>query len=167
MSYKSMARLAAAAVIITQLLTAGGGGLSSKQKTVASEALAALRKVHAATEVGVSYQQYGTLVIDAKAKVNDANAVLPDGEMKTRLNAAMDAYTDANQAWGAKVSSSSLKPDTEPGATLMRKYDLKPSSMSAGNRIFAEWLDPDKAMQAAWGAAGGHLLIAQKLLDGQ
>lgn len=167
MSYKSTGRLVAATVIITQLLIACGG-LSSKQKTAASEAVAALRKIHAATEVGVNYQQYGMLVIDAKDKVNNANSVLPEGELKTRLNAAVDAYTDANQAWGTKVSSSiGLKPDTEPGATLMRKYNLKPHSMSSGNKLLAEWIDPDETMQAAWGAAATHLLAVQKLLDQQ
>jgi hypothetical protein len=142
-------------------------GLSSKQKTAAGEAVAALRKIHAATEVGVNYQQYGMLVIDAKDKVNNANAVLPDGEMKSRLNAAIDAYTDASQAWGIKVSGNNLlKPDTEPGVTLMRKYNLKTQSLKVGSRDLL-WLDADETRQAAWGAAWGHLLVAQKLLEGQ
>src|SRR5438046_598475 len=110
MKYKS--RVLLAAVIVAQLVAACGG-LSSKQKTAASEAVAALRKVHAATQVGVNYQQYGMLVIEAKDKVNNANATLPDGDLKNKLNAAMEAYTDAGQAWGAKVSNLSLKPDSE------------------------------------------------------
>lgn len=166
MNYKSMVRMTAVAVIFTQLLTACGG-LSSKQKTAAGEAVAALRKIHAATEVGVNYQQYGMLLVEAKSKVNDANAALPDGELKNKLNAAMEAYADAGQAWGVKVSDRLLKPDTEPGATLMRKYDLRTNSIRAGSSKPDLWLDPDDAMQAAWGAGMGHLLLAQKQLEGQ
>jgi hypothetical protein len=48
----------------------------------------------------VSYQQYGPLVVDAKAEVNEALASLPSSELKSQLNAAMDAYADAGTAWG-------------------------------------------------------------------
>ncbi|OLE52247.1 MAG: hypothetical protein AUG51_19025 [Acidobacteria bacterium 13_1_20CM_3_53_8] len=163
MNYKSMARLTAVAVIFMQLLIACGG-LSSKQKTAAGDALKALRKIEAATQVGVNYQQYGQLVIDAKAQVNEASSALPDGELKKELNATMEAYADAGQAWSTKVSSFPLKPDTEPGATLMRKYNLKTHSFKAGSTELV-WLSEDDARQAAWGAAAAHLLAAQKLLD--
>jgi hypothetical protein len=152
-----------AAVIFTQLLAACGG-LSGKQDTAAREAVAALRKIEAAVQVGVSYQQYGPLLVEAKSKVNDANAVLPEGELKQKLNAAMDAYADANQIWGIKISGPNLLPDREPGATLMRKYNLKTHTI---NSVALTYIDPNEAMQAAWGTALGHLLIAQKLLDEQ
>ncbi len=40
------------------------------------------KEMYAQPSVGVNYQQYGSLVIDAKASVNEASAVLPDGELK-------------------------------------------------------------------------------------
>lgn len=145
------------------------GGLSSKQRTAASEAVAALRKLHAATEVGVNYQQYGILVIEAKDKVNNANAVLPDGELKQRLNAAMDAYTDAGKAWAAKITTGDmLTPNTEPGATFVSKYGLQPRKLWPNDpKSTVMYLSEDEAMQAAWGAAMGHLLLAQKQLEEQ
>lgn len=165
MNYKSMTQITAVAVIFMQVLIACGG-LSSKQRTAVSEAVAALRKVHAATEVGVNYQQYGMLVIEAKDKVNNANAALPDGELKNRLNAAMDAYADAGQVWGIKISGPNLQPDKEPGATLMRKYDLKPQTIDRVSPPLVV-IYPDDAMQTMWGAGMGHLLMAQKQLEGQ
>lgn len=165
MRRKNMMLLTTVAIICTQLLIACGG-LSSKQKTATSEAVAALRKIHAATEVGVNYQQYGLLVIEAKHKVNNANAVLPDGELKNRFNAAMDAYTDAAQVWGIKISGPNLQPDREPGKTLMRKYDLKPQTIDRVSPPLIV-IYPDDAMQAMWGAAMGHLLLAQKQLEEQ
>ena len=165
MNYKSMRQMTAVVVIFTQLLVACGG-LSSKQKTAADNALKSLKKIEAATQVGVNYQQYGQLVIDAKAQVNEAASVLPDRDLKKELNATMEAYTDASQAWSTKVSSLSLKPDTEPGATLMRRYNLKTHSFKAGSTELV-WLSEDEARQAAWSAAAEHLLTAQKLLDHQ
>lgn len=160
MNYKSMVQLTAIVVILTQLLTA----CSDKQQAAAGEAIASLRKIEAAIQVGVSYQQYGILLIDAKSKVNDANAVLPDGELKNKLNAAMDAYVEAGQVWGIKINGPNLLPDREPGATLMRKYSLKPHTVSS---LSLTYIDPDEAMQAAWGTAMGHLLLAQKQLEEQ
>ena len=65
----------------------------SKETT---EAVAALQKFQAATQVGVNYQTYGQLLIEAKAKVNDAMKSLPDGELKTEISGAMDSYADAD-----------------------------------------------------------------------
>ena len=120
--------------MIAQLLTACGG-LSSKQKVAAQDAIAALKKIEAATQVGVNYQQYGMLLIEAKDKVNNANAALPASELKRELNAAIDAYADAGQVWSAKISDRNLKPDTEPGATLIRKYNLKTNSIRIGRAL--------------------------------
>jgi hypothetical protein len=157
------AGLVTAAVIFTPLLIACGS-LSGKQDTAAREAVAALRKIEVAVQVGVSYQQYGPLLIEAKSKVNEANTVLPEGELKNRLNSAMDAYVDAGQVWALKVGGTNLLPEREPGATLMRKYNLKTQTISS---VSLTYIDPDEAMQAMWGAALGHLLIAQKVLDEQ
>lgn len=164
MKHHSKSLLAAVAVV----LVVACGGLSSKQKAAAGEAVAALRKLHAATEVGVNYQQYGMLVIEAKDKVNNANAALPDGELENRLNAAMDAYAYAGKAWQAKISSDMLTPNTEPGATFVGTYGLKPRKLWPDDpKSTVMYLDKDEAMQAAWGAAMGHLLLAQKQLEGQ
>lgn len=163
MRYNRATVLTASAIMLVQLMTACSGA-SSKQKTAAREAIATLRKIEAAVQVGSNYQQYGMLLIEAKSKVNDANAVLPEGELKQRLNNAMDAYADAGQVWGMKISGPNLLPNREPGASFMRKYNLKTKTISAASLTY---LDNDEAMQTMWGAALGHLLIAQKLLDEQ
>lgn len=80
------------AILIVMLLSSACSG-------TATSALTALKKIQAATEVGVSYQQYSQLVVDAKAAVNDATSNLPDGELKAELQAAMEAYVDAGEGW--------------------------------------------------------------------
>src|SRR5215213_5897598 len=96
------ARLSIISITIFSLLAACGG-LSSKQKAAAANALKALQKLNAATEIGVNYQSYQLLLIEAKTQVNEAESVLSDGELKSELSAAMDAYADAGDAWGAFI----------------------------------------------------------------
>lgn len=74
--------------------------LTVSQKAAALAAIKALSKLQAATEVGVSYVDYGTRLIDAKADVTDSLANLADGQLKQKLSLAMDAYVDAHTAWG-------------------------------------------------------------------
>jgi hypothetical protein len=144
------------ALTVLSLLSACGG-LSEKQKTTASDALKALRRMSAATEVGVNYQQYGQLAIEAKSQVNEAAAVLPDGALKTELNAAMDAYADAGQAWSVFVRDSYLDNQSEPGKTLAKKY---PIDISTGHPVAQR----RPVLSTIWGAAKTHVDRAAKLL---
>ena len=128
-----------------------------------------------ATQVGVNYQQYGMLVIEAKDKVNTAHAMLPEGQLKTELDAAMDAYTDAAQAWSIKFRefSTYLYAGEEPGKTLIPKYALKTfehkrSVLNAsGNiiRIDDQASLPDAALPLIWAAANMHVDRASSLLN--
>src|SRR2546423_13984968 len=77
-------------------------GLSTEQETAARDALKALRKLDASLQVGTSYAQFTQLVVEAQAQVNEARAVLPKGELRRELTAAMEAYADAKTTWGYK-----------------------------------------------------------------
>jgi hypothetical protein len=147
-------------IVAANFLTACGG-LSSKQQASADEAMKALRKLGAATQVGVNYQQYGSLVIDAQAQVNDALAVLPEGELKKEMNAAMEAYADAGQVWSKKIADRGIYSDSEPGMTLIPKYSLRTEKAYSGSMR----ADPDDALQTIWGAARRHLDKASSLLQ--
>jgi len=116
------ARMAAA--FSAGLMIVACGGLSAKQQSAADEALKALRKIEAATQVGVSYQQYGQLVIDAKAQVNEATAILPEGELKKELETATDAYSDAGRVWSAAIARE-LFPGDEVSKYLKSKYNIE------------------------------------------
>src|SRR4051794_39931011 len=85
-------------------------------------ALAALRKIDAATQVGTQFQQYNALVIDAKTQVNSLD--LSDGELKQEINAAMQAYADANTVWAAQVSGNTIYTSNEEGKRLKQQYGL-------------------------------------------
>jgi hypothetical protein len=144
------------------ILLVACGGLSSKQRSAAEEAIKSLRKISASTQVGVNYQQYGVLVIDAQAQVNEALAVLPDGELKNEMNATMESYSDSLQVWGAKIKSGTGEIHTElnPGTVIIPKYSL-PTTDSG---MLGKSIKGDQALQIIWGVANKHLDRASILL---
>jgi len=147
-------------IMIVGLLMACGP--SYKQDPVVNDAYKALMKIDAATQVGVNFQQYGQLLIDAKAKVNEAVTKLPDGELKTELNSAMEAYYDAGQIWSNKIQGMMILLDYEPGKTLIPKYSLRTKKEIGGQRLET---NPDEAMQVIWKAAKNHINRLTSLLQ--
>lgn len=139
-------------------------GLSSKQLEAGDVALKALRKTASATEVGITYQQYGDLLIETKTAVNEALLILPEGELKRSLAAAMDAYADAREAWRIKIDGKQLDASEPPGKALIPKYSLATQHLSSGAMVVGNHADPDKAIQIIWAAAGQELARAMTLL---
>lgn len=139
-------------------------GLSSRQLEAGDAALKALRKTASATEVGITYQQYGDLLVETKAAVNEALLVLPEGELRKRLAAAMDAYADARDVWRVKLDGKQLDASEPPGKTLIPKYSLAAQRLSSGATVTGTHADPDLAMQIIWHAAGKELAGAMTLL---
>lgn len=138
-------------IIALVLLT----GCNSKQKEATAKAVESLKKVQAGTQVGVNYSNYGQLLIDAKAKVNEASTLLPNGKLKDELNATMDAYQDAGQVWNEKIQQHDLYSGFGIGQGLIEKYSIpttdaayKPAGLTASS---------DLAMQVIWMAADTHL----------
>ena len=100
-------------------------GLTDAQKSAASTALKSLRKLGAATEIGVSAPDYQNRLIDAKADVNEALRNLPDGKLKINIDDAMQAYVDASTFWNESLQGKSrqgiLKGASGP---ILAKYKL-------------------------------------------
>lgn len=143
------------------LAACGGGGLSSEQRSAANDALKALRKVEAATQVGVNYQQFGQLAIEAKAAVNQAVTALPDGEVKSEIVAAMEAYADAGDAWGATINDK-LTSSSKLASDLKQKYDFDYQKVNAA--LSKEDLK-SLLLSTIWEAAKNRLNKATSLLD--
>lgn len=120
----------------------------------ARKAYTALRKLADAAQLGLPYGQYGNLLIETKAAVGEAMATIPEGTLKTYLAQAMDAYTDAGQAWSAMQTKGILLIAVEPAATLMNKYSLRPDVNQLGQ---ANHLRLDTTLSTIWAAAGNHL----------
>jgi predicted small secreted protein len=130
---------------------------NSASHAAAKDALQALRKIEAATQAGVSYMNYQPLVIDAQAKVNEASAKLPDGELKKELSTAMEAYVDAGRAWSKFANDDYLSRNSELGKSLAAKY---PIDISTENPA----VQRSPVLSTIWEVAKSHVDKASKLL---
>lgn len=139
------------------------------------DAVAALKKIQAGTQVGVSYEQYGQLLVEAKAKTNEAVRSLPEGSLKTELTGAMDAYADAATVWNLKITNNSLSDRGFHG--LIAKYHIPVSTSKIALRPQPDGslksvdvgggpaiANPDEALKIIWLRADTHLEQISKLV---
>jgi hypothetical protein len=132
--------------------------LTDKQKAAATDAIKALGKIEAAVQVGVNFQHYGQLVIDAKAVVNEAKRTLPAGQMLTNLTEAMDAYKDASTVWNFKIRWDLALGKKLGHGEIIERYKLPLNENDEANT--------EIAMQLIW-AVGAQKLAAARALQEQ
>ncbi len=149
--------------IIFVLTSCGESKEKTEQKNAANNALKALRKLTAATEVGVSPIQYQQMLIDMRAEVNETLSVLPNGELKTEISAAADAYKDASTIWQASIVAKqnnltlSILLDSyrlDDGKTIPEKYGKS-----------GDYYSEDAATSTIWKVAKEHVIRASKLIE--
>jgi hypothetical protein len=132
---------------------------ASRDAPLISEAFKALRKVKAATEVGINMGDYGKLVVDAKAAVNEVTDQITDMGLKMEVETAMQAYAD-----GLTVYNLFQK---EKG-DLLFIGESNPQAKQLNNmyRFMRErngFVERQQALTAIWHVASIHLRCAQDL----
>lgn len=134
------------------------------QRTAAKAALKALRKLAAATEVGVTKQVYGERLIDAKVDVSENLQELPAGALKTEIQTAMDAYADAASIWDDSFQYQywAVLFVGTPGE-IIKKYSIPVSTSEGDLREITEG-DRIIILSTIWGAAKEHMNKATILL---
>lgn len=123
------------------------------------------------------------MVADAQAKVNKATSLLPDGEIKTELNAAVDAYEDAKWAWEISRQAPAPAFGNRDSFVVAAEYQdikslifdrrngtkarelLKKYSVTSGNESVTDLIliSTNDLLQAAWRAAHSHAERAKTL----
>src|SRR5215475_15516272 len=134
------------------------------------KAYAALRKLDEAAKIKLPAGQYGDLLIDAKTTIDEALMDISDYSLKSAITRTLEAYYDAGHALGpaqpyeprrtpptrgsARVINERIPVKSEPGATLMRKYQIKPE---VDRLAQADHLKLDEALKAIWAVASARL----------
>ena len=107
----------------------------------------------------MTYEQYSTRVIDAKAKVNAASEKLgDDDQLKEDLNATMNCYADGVTIWQMKLHNQKIYITGEPGSSLTAKYLAGSEDLSTDG--INKWANPDALLQSALAAGDSHLAKA-------
>lgn len=128
-----------------------------KEQESIQEALKSLRKLSAATEVGVSFADYGRRLIDVKSEVAEYLSNISDGYTKDEINAAMQAYADTATAWNEMIRYDFMIVKFEPGTSLQRKYSI-PVSRIGNEQVMTR----NAVLSTIWAAAKTHIENAQK-----
>ena len=134
----------------------------SQSNELASSAIRALRKLAGATEVGISFREYGSRVIDVKADVDESIRELPEGDLRNEIRLAMEAYADAAQAWNEMTRHEFMLINYEHGASLQKKYSI-PVDTSLSSPIMRR----DVVLSVIWKAARTHIDRASSLMTGE
>jgi hypothetical protein len=137
-------------------------GLQAERK-----AYSALRKLAEAAKIKLPLGEYGNLLIDTKPVIDEALMDISDYSLKNAIARTLEAYYDAGQAYGAarayetrrafgapRVVEQGIPVDSEPGATLMRKYQIK---AEVDRLAQADHLKLDEALKAIWEVADARL----------
>lgn len=134
---------------------------SNPNLPAARKAYAALRKLAEAAKIKLPLGQYGNLLIETKPVVDEALMEISEYTLKTEIARVMEAYIDAGQAWGAAQANGHVPINSEPGTTLMRKYQIKPGVNRLGQ---ADHLEIDTTLKTIWAAAGARLNYVAALI---
>ena len=136
---------------------------SSDKGTAVDEALRSLRKINSAINVGVTYSQYGPLVIDAKALVDEALLATNNNETKSKLNTIMGCYADALSIWNAKVQyrKDAIFSNEGLNSSMIKKWGMptKELDYDGGKTTYIEIED---ALQFLWAKASKELSTLAK-----
>jgi hypothetical protein len=167
-AYTAGAAILFAAIVLCALWTTGFFETQAAKRKAVAEALTALGRIEAAVQVGVNFQQYGQLVDDAQAAVNEAARTLKDGQIVTQLIAAMGAYGDAGTVWNFKIQYPNLKLSKDTYGAMISRYNLPlpkvnpyPLIETPSYEYQSTEADPDLALQIIWHVGAEKLAIAR------
>lgn len=127
---------------------------SDTNLAAARKAYNALRKLSDAAQIKLACAQYGSLLIETRAVLDETLPDISDGSMRLYIERSLEAYTDAGKACGAVDEKGVIPINIEPGATLRDKYDIKPRVNAFGQAVH---LRIDDALKNIWAAAAVHL----------
>lgn len=126
-----------------------------EENAVGREAVKALRKLVSATDVGVSYVNYGPLVAEVKTDVDDAILRMSDGDLKNAVASSMRQYEMAAEVWRLYWRSDFIDGEYKDIAT--KQYGVKKQGL-----FRVVWRS--EFLAAIWGEARNQFEIAQRLL---
>src|SRR5579862_2931219 len=79
--------------------------LSAAQKDAAKQAIRQLNKLTAATEVGISYRDYGTRIVDMSSEFKEAMGGLPKSDLNEQLSNALADHVRAREVWNLLIQA--------------------------------------------------------------
>jgi hypothetical protein len=123
----------------------------------ARESIKALRKLASATDVGISYVNYGPLLIEAKTEVDSRMSSLPAGEIKVEIAAALQEYETAQDIWRQTWRDDFVSGGSEIGKLAVTRYGVQKKGW-----LKVVWRAD--ILRAVWSSARYHFNRAEALV---
>src|SRR6266487_1838433 len=121
----------------------------------------------AATEVGINMRDYGQLVVEAKAVVNDVGpnpSANKGASMQKELETTMQAYTDALTIWNTYIKFDVIFLDVDlPNQLPGQMKNLHNTYRFPIQNNPVRYIKRDIALTTIWEAAKVHLSRATEL----
>jgi hypothetical protein len=141
-------------------------------RAAAADALKALRALDSALEIGMNKRDYTNRLIDVKLVVEQAQEKMDSGNLKAELQAALDDYAEASNAWSYFINGSRFYSlASNPGVIniadpmvqiFLRKYPaIKTFGTGAGG--FGPYVNTEGVLHGIWGSAKRHIEKAAAL----
>lgn len=99
--------------------------VSEQDKKKVELALRELKKMSAATEIGINLSAYNSRLIDTKVIVDEAISVLPDNYLRKEFELALQSFIDVSKAWNEIGSNNNLYPLQDIFWILLDRYGLQ------------------------------------------
>lgn len=169
----------------TELVNIRGQTLNANQEKLSQDAITELRKLAAATDVGISKSNYSTMLIYAKAVAEKAVRELPESPLRKGIADTFDSYQDAHTLWDIMkddtyYSACPTQPDTtgmveskrkmkelfcDPvGGELARKYKIPLRVFNSGELADPQAVDEGKVMGTVFKKEGLSLIWTEARL---
>lgn len=131
-------------------------GYSEKQQAAIKAAVLALRKLSDVTVIGVTYRDYKTKLADSKNIIEDAVALLPQGETRKQLMDAWSPHIKAVQWWDTMLNMRSLRVSPKEREDLKKELPkIKMEALDSASR--------EEILSACWAEAAEQLQPLIKL----
>jgi hypothetical protein len=127
----------------------------------AADAVQALRRLTSGTQVGLTLFQYNQMIVEVHETVSADLAVIPEGDIRNEVAAAMDDYVFARNFWQTSLEypDSYVPTKSDIARQFNARYNIgiKPK--------MGQTLKQDVVLNIIWESATKHMVAALKLLQ--
>jgi hypothetical protein len=154
--------------------------LNSAQHQAATRAIKDFKRLVSAVEIGPSFQQYSSLLINAKADIEESLPNIPAGAVSQSLRAALATFIDAHELWRLAIGNSYAYQYVIAACPIFQKYKLDIHKLSytgcydvhalfeaIPNRAYTHYMSDrilTPQLQKIWTIGIYHVIDAQKAL---
>ena len=129
--------------------------------SAAESVMKALRRLGSATEVGITFRDYGQLLVTELANIDEGMRSVPDGPFKEAVLKSRQAYLDAREMWSDSIQGTYVSTFRISAEPVFRRYGIDMSALEDSNFRKTSSIPKVIFLSPIWAAAGRHAITAE------